>query len=359
MSFLPRSPRLPSGRRGVALAATSLLTAACGLPTEIPQVDQTWIVPPSSTTIAVASLLPSGVGILPDSSAFTLTVSPVTVTRALSADCASCAAANGTTVPKPAFVATASVSTPLPTDIASATLTGGSLKLDLTNNYNFDPLRPSATAFGYVVITIANGGTIIGRDSLDGATSSFAPGTTHSGFIPIAGTITSASPITVTVTINSPAGDPITIDASRTIVATATPSNLRVASASLTVTNRQISASRVIDLTGVDDAIITHTTGGAILLDIANPFNVTGTVTVTLASPGVAPVTRTITLASGTSHPSVTLSGDEVRSLFGHVVTVTFSGPVSGSGPVTVTPKQVVTVTSRLELTLHTGTITP
>src|SRR5947208_1754771 len=95
-----------------AAAATAVL-GACTIPTDAPVTDVRWVVPAPTTRIAVASVLPAGVSILPDSSAFAIIVPPTTVTRQLSQDCAACVAANGLTVPKPAFQANASAATAL------------------------------------------------------------------------------------------------------------------------------------------------------------------------------------------------------------------------------------------------------
>jgi hypothetical protein len=347
-----RTGRLRTG----LIVPAALALGACEFPTSVPQVDQRWIVPPQTTTIAVGSLLPAGVRFVPDSSAFTIDLTPSTVTRPLSADCPQCAAANGTRIPKPAFIATATVGSPLPTDIASAMLSGGTLDLSFTNNYTFDPLRPSASAHGYLVVTVMNGSTILGRDSVDGAAFSLAPGATLLRSIPLAGAISSASPVTVTASVNSPAGDSVTMDASRTIVALATPSNLRVPTATVNVVNRIVGSSTVSDLGSVDATITSHLTDGALLLDVVNPFTVGGTLGVRFSGPGIAPIDKAVALAPGTTHPSIALTQAELQTLFGHVVTVSFSGPVNGTaGPVSITPKQVVVVTSRLDVGIHTG----
>lgn len=357
MPHLDRTARRrTTAPRALALAAATLALAACDLPTAVPQVDQRWIVPPQTTTIAVASLLPAGVRILPDSSAFTIDLTPAAVSRPLSADCAQCAAANGTRVPKPAFTATASVGTPVPADIASATLAGGTLDLAVTNNYTFDPLRPSATARGYLVVTVTNGSVLLGRDSVDGAAVALAPGATLLRSIPLAGAVSGSAPVTVTATISSPAGDSVTMDASRTLVARGTPNNLRVPTASVNVVNRAVLSTSTSDLSGVDATVTSHLTGGALLLDIVNPFNVGGTLAVVFSGPGISPISKTVALAPGTTHPSIVLSQDELRALFGHVVTVQISGPVNGTaGAIAITPKQAVVVTSRLDVSLHTG----
>ena len=154
---------------------------ACGLPTEVPKapiLDVRWVVPTQSSRISVASLLPNGVTILPDSSGFTVAVPNSTVTRTLSQDCSACVATNGLTAPQPAFVATASLSSSLPAEITSSVLVGGALQVVMSHNYTFDPLRPNAAAAGargYAVITVSDGSTVIGNNSINGATTGFGP----------------------------------------------------------------------------------------------------------------------------------------------------------------------------------------
>jgi hypothetical protein len=356
------SARRRVGGRSRALASVAALSlmAACDIPTQAPILGSRWVVPSKSTTIAVASLLPTGVSIAPDSSGFTLTAAGGSVTRSLSQDCASCAAANGAIVPKPAFVVNASASTSLPGEIASATLTGGMLQFVVRNNFTFDPLRPSATARGYAVITVSNGATVIGRDSLNGADVALAAGGSLTRSIPLAGTVTGSSPVTVSLKLDSPAGDNVQMDASRTIVITATPTNLKVATAAVSVVNRQISSSSTIDLTDIDNTVSDKVQSGSLLLGITNPFTVGGTLTVSLAAAGGATITKSITLATGTSSPKIDFNKTELAALLGRNVTLTFSGPVNGTaGSVTVSPKQAVVVTSRLDLNLEVGRSTP
>ena len=202
----------------VALAAL----AACEIPTAIPQVDERFIAPPQSTTIGVASLLPAGVRLTPDSSAFIVDLPRASLARPLSADCPACAASNGTSVAKPAFVATVALSAALPADIVSAELTAGGVQLVVQNNYTFDPLRPSATARGFVVVTVMNGAVVLGRDSVNGATAALPAGGTLVRNIALSGVINGSSPVTVTLRLVSPAGDPVQMDAGRTLVDRAT-----------------------------------------------------------------------------------------------------------------------------------------
>lgn len=359
------TPTCPRTRPALIVAlATLVLTGACTIPTDAPVTDVRWVVPGTSTSIAVASYLPSGVTILPDSSGFTVSIAPVSVTRALNQDCPACVAANGLTAPKPAFVGVASASTNLPASLNSATLSSGTLQLVVKNNYNFDPLKPSASsaaATGFAVITVTNNGTQIGKDSVNGATTTLAPATSLTRSIPLSGVVTGTQPVIVTMTLNSPAGDPVTIDASRTIVITATPQNIVVPTASIAVVNKPISSSSTEDLSSVDSSITRHIQTGAIDLAITNPFSATGNLTLTLTPDQGAAIVKAVAIANGNSSVVVPFTGAELQRLLGHNVTINYSGTVSSStgGFISVTPKETMLVQSHFDLSLELGTVTP
>ena len=136
--------------------------AACDLPipTSAPSYDTEWNIPGKSTTISVNTLLPGGVTATSDNSAFQIAVSPSTstFTRHLGQDCPACGLANGVTVPKPAFSGGGSENFALPATMSSATLVKDTLRVAVRNGFNFDPIRPSASARGYVVIRVTSGG---------------------------------------------------------------------------------------------------------------------------------------------------------------------------------------------------------
>jgi hypothetical protein len=346
-----------ASRPGGALSLIPLLAllGARDIPTAVPQVEQRWIVPAPSTTIAASSLLPAGVSILPDSSGFAVTLQPITITRALSQDCSSCAAANGTTVAKPAFTVSASASTPLPSGLDTAIIAAGSLQVVVKNNYTFDPLRPSATSFGYAVVMITENGSIIGRDSVNGATVALPAGATLSRSIPLSGIVSAGQPVKVQVTLFSPAGDPVQMDASRTLVVTATPAGIQVTNPWIFVNAQQVISNNALDLSGIDAAITKRVDAGTLLLDVSNPFGVTGALTVQLSAASVPTITKSLALTSGVSHPSIAFTQAEIQQLLGRNLTLTMSGPLSSAGAIPVTPREAVVVTTDLDLTLHTG----
>ena len=339
------------------------LLGACGLPDGYPSapiLDLRWVVPSQSTRITVGNLLPAGVTILPDESGFTISVASASVTRTLSQDCAACVAANGLTAPKPAFVASASIATAVPVDIASATLTGGTLQVVVNNGYTFDPLYPNpiaGTPTGYAVITVSNGGTVIGKDSVNGATTKLPAGGSLTRSIPLSGTITGSAPLTVSLSLTSPAGEPVLIDASRSITVTATPTSVRVANANVAVVNRSVNSSSTIDLSGVDSTIVRRVQSGSLLLTIVNPFTVSSaSLTVKLTPQGGATLTKSVPLATGNSTAKIDFTAAELKSLLGKVVSISYSGAVNATaGAVNISPKQAVVVTTRLDINLQVG----
>lgn len=355
--------RLSAGVIRVCSAAILVSAVACGIPTSIPDsplIDVRWVVPSQSSQITVDKLLPSSVSIvLPDSSGFNVSASAASVTRLLSQDCSACVALNGLTAPKPAFVANATATTSLPAEISAATVIGGSLLVTVKNNYTFDPLRPNPTAGtpnGYAIITVSNGTSVVGRDSVNGATTTLPAGTTLTRTIPLAGAITGAQPLTIAMSLNSPLGEARFIDASKTIVVTSTPSALKVANVTVSISNKTISSSDTTDLSQIDSTIITHVQGGAIIVSLANPFTVAGNLTMSFTPAGGVTITKTVPLAAGNTTPApIAFTKAELKSLLGHQVFVTYSGVVNSPTPVNVSPKQVVVLTTKLDLTVQLG----
>jgi hypothetical protein len=286
--------------------------------------------------------------------AFVLSLGATTFSQTLGQMCgAVCTVVNGQTVPKPAFTTSFGSTISLPANVAAATLSGGQISVVLTQNLGFDPLRPSSTARGYVVVTATSGSVTLAKDSIPGETTPFASGSTLTRTLSPVGAV--SGPITVDVKVFSPAGDPVTVDVSRSVSVTATPVQLRVSQASVSVTNLSVTGQQAtLDLGSVDQAVSDHTKAGALLLDIANPFGVGGTMNVVINAPGAA-ITKQLTLsASATSTARVELTGSEIQSILGkNPVTVTVRGTVSSpSGTATVRPGQTVSIGTRLELTI-------
>ena len=339
----------------VALAALT----GCDIPTAAPIVEQRWVVPGETSRITVASLLPTGVSILPDSSGFTLNADMAAVTRLLSDDCAECVIGNGLMGTKPAVLVRASMLSALASDISAATLTSGSLAMNVTNNYTFDPLRPNGNAapYGTATITVSNGATILGTMIIDGATESLpANGGVLTVNVPLAGGISGATPVSVAMSVNSPEGTAVMMDASRTIALNARPTNLRVSNAWISVAGRTLHSTSEMNFSEVGDGISNRAQRGALLLNIENPFLVTSALSVRLSPDSGAAIVKTVALGTGSTTRSIEFTKAELNRLFGRKVRITISGPAdASSGIINVSPKQAVVVKTRFDLTLSVG----
>lgn len=347
---------LQHARPGLGLAALALL-AACDFPTKAPNWDMTWNVPAKSTSISVNTFLPNGVTVTPSGTGFQTSVNAVTITRTLAGDCPACVAANGQTVPKPAFTSSGSGSATLPSAITTATLSGDTLFATIQNGYNFDPIRPGAGNNGFIVIQVTSGSTTIGKDSLNGATSSLAAGSTTTRKIPLSGNVSGASGVTVNVTVNSPAGDPVTINTAQSLTITgrggsATQGTVVFSSATVSLNNQTVTSTPTDLNLDISQDIRDRVQSGSLFLTIVNPFAITGNLTLTIAG-GPSPVTKTVALAAGTSNVRVDFSQAEIRSVLA-AKTLNFSGSIAGA--TAVTPGQQVSVSSRLQLTVTTKT---
>lgn len=342
-------------RAGLSLVAL-LSLVACDIPTGAPIYDTLWEVPGKSTSISVNTILPSGVTVSPDNSAFQVAVSPssISINRSLGQDCTLCNSLNGQSAPKPPFVGGGSANISLPSSVTSATLVRDTLTVTLSNGFNFDPIRPSAGNRGYLVVMVRNGTNVIGRDSVDGNNTAFPASTNLVRKIPLSGTVTGANGIQVSTSLNSPAGDNVIIDMTRTIGVTGSLGTFSVSAAQVSVANQSVSSSASdLDLKSIDSTITKRVGGGSLLLNVANPFNVTGNLTVNFAG-AATPIQKSVPLTGGASTPVITFTKSEIEALFGRQVSMTFSGNVNGSS-VTVTPGQVVSVASRLQVALTVG----
>ena len=351
----------------VLLAAAS----ACEVPTKLPIWDQTWVIPGDSTRFSVSELLPNTgeltMSNLNGQPVFALSVAaPAPISRSLGQVCSACAAANGTTVPKPAFTISDSTPVTLPADLVAATILSGGFTYTITNNFSFDPIRPSAAGapYGYFVIRVMNGTTLVALDSVDGSSVAIGKnGATLQRQLPLnvgggSLSITSSKPVEVYLTLNSPQGDAVTINTSQSFSVAIQPASIALSQAQVLVNNQTISAApTTVDLSSVSDqSIINRVQSGALHLSIDSPFGVQGTLNATFSVPGGAQIVKQIPLSAATTQSvDVPLTATELRSLLGHTASLTVSGSVnSPSGSVTLTPTQVLRVTSSFQITLST-----
>lgn len=348
-----RSSAALARARNFAAAAAALTLAACDFPTELPIFEPRLVVEAERTTLSVSQLLPSDVTI--SGSNFSLRIAtPAPQVRTLSSMCSACPPAGGTG-PKVEFTATIPSTTNLPSDVRTANLVSGSVAVTIANNLGFDPLRPPGGPNGSLVITVRSGTVTLGSVTY---TNPLPAGNTTLT-LPVTGTV--SGPITADAVLTSPAGGTspsefVTVSSSASITVSVAPASFLVSTATVGVTNKTVSVSSVtLDLSDIDADLADRVKEGALVLTIANPFGVTGTLNVTFT--GVSVGAKSIALAAGTSTQRIAFTGAEIKQLLGRDVVMNISGPVSGPATgVTVTPNQALNITSKLDLTLTTKT---
>jgi len=340
--------------------AIASLTGCIDLPTDSPIVDQRWLVPGDSATLSVDRVLPPTVTVV--GNAFQVVIPSVSTTQVLSQLCAQCTVGVGA-IPKPAFNATLTAAAALPSDVATATLVSGSVSVGVTNNLPFDPIRPSASARGFVIISLSNRGAVIGTDTISGASTALPPNSRVDRTIALRAGIVLNGAIDAQVRVVSPDGDPTVFASTQNISVQATPTNVRVSRATLLLTNRSVSATpTTVDLSGVDSAISDRTQGGALLVSVTNPFALRGSLTLTISAPGLTSISKPLRLDAGSAASTsqrLDFTRDEIRSLFGRSdLSLTVSGPVTGTGTggaVDVLPGTQAVMSTRFEVAVRVG----
>jgi len=354
-----------SAGRTTPLLALGVL-AACDIPTDAPKLEQEWIIPLAETTIEVVELLPDNVGLTGDESAFTVEVEPIAFQETLGTLCPACAGLDGLTVPKPAFTGDFTETVLLPEDVESVQVQEARIVVVARNRFTFDPLRPPGGNRGSFTLTLRDGsptGPILDEIVVDGEDTSFGPGATLTRELEYAGAVSSA--LALTVTVDSPAGGPepgnwVLVRLNDQIEATATPQDIEASSAVIDVSGRVFSFGVTeLDVEDVSDDIVDRVQEGTIQLDIVNPWSVGAILNLTIVGPTMAaPVVLIAAVpAASTSSVEVDFTQAELQSFLGRPdVVITGQGTVNqDAGTVTLTPGQILTVKSKLDLVILIG----
>lgn len=340
-------------RAPLAVGVGLLVLGGCDYPTEVPQIEQRWILAVESTSFGVDELLPTGVTV--QGANFSMSVDPFSTTQTLASVCASCPNSGGIPLPYPGFDAQFSVDQALPADVTGATLAGGTVQVSIQNGFSFDPIRLPSGATGTLTVTVTDGpgGATLGEVVVDGATESLPGGSTLTKTITLA-RASVGNTVTAVVDISSPAGssptDDTATDPSESLTVTATPSSILISSAMVSVAGETVEFDpQDVDTEDMDDAFTDRIQQGAIILDVTNPFGVSVSGSLVLGS-----VTKALNIpASGTSQVTISYTGDELRAILGQAgVQFSGGGTVSATGPVEVTPGQEVTLAAKLDFTL-------
>lgn len=337
-----------------------------------PGLVQTWNLPVATTRISVASLLPANVSIYstpasnpPDSSAFSINnINGVNLSRRVGAYCALCQALNGTTAPKPAFTINPDTGSTvsLPNDVVSAQLLGGTVSYTVNNGLSFDPLRVSANLTnpqGRIIIVVRSGSVVFARDTVKGETQTLPANTgsltrilnLQSG--PIANTIT------VDLEVQSPAGDNTFINANGLLGMSATVTGLRVGSVTVNVPTASLGSGtpEEVDVGDLDESMLERVIAGGLEMTVTNPFAVSGNMSAVFTTNPGPNISKSATLAAVTTPQVLSVSFDSAQMAriltSSPSATLSMTGTVSAPLPITVTPKQVISLSNRIIMKLR------
>lgn len=344
-------------RRILVLAA--LAVGACDLPTQPPMWEQTWMVAGEAITLGVAEVLPPGVTVTPDGSAFETTVPGTGVVATLGEMCADCRAVNGLIVAKPAFSDTLTVSTSLTEALVAASIAGDQFVLDMEHDLSFDPLRPSSAADaerGHLVIEISSGGAIVARDSISGNEQAFPAGAPLGAVLPIL-PVEVTGTLDVIMMIYSPAGDAVEIDTSDSLAVQLLPATITMSQATIEAGAIAVNAvAAELDVTGLDPALVSRVQSGALRLEIANPFEIQGNLSLDF-DVGAGTIRKSLPVAAGASSVLIEFAGAELQDLLAAgSVPVTAGGTLSApAGTLTLFPDDTLIMESLLELVILVG----
>lgn len=339
-----------AGRTSLAftlLLAPVLALGGCDVPTRPPVVEQRWMISVGETRLEVEELLPSGVSTT--AGAFRVELDPIGTGASLRELCPDCAPLDGETAVVPPFAGSFTADRRLPDEVEAATVTGGSIDLAIENGLSFDPIAGGGTMT--LSVAAGEGGEELGTVTLDGAQETLAPGTTTERTLPL-GEAVVEGPLHIRAHVEAAGGQVAEIDLDDRLDLSLQSGTLLVSSATIDVTNKSVSLETTeLDVQDVDAAVTERITGGALLLEVTNPFSigVRGTI-------DIAPTSRDFSIPSDEkSTVALRYSGDELRSFLGHEdVVLSGSGNLS-DGTITVRPDQEIFVDGTLDVTLEIG----
>lgn len=352
------------GRLAFLLAVAALW--ACDIPSSAPKLEQEWAFPLVSSSVAVGEFLPDAVDFTTDSSAFTVQIDPIGYEETLGNLCPTCAGLDGLTVPKPAFSGSFSEVVELPEDVASVQVQEGIVVVEARNGFSFDPIRPPGGARGSLTLTIREGGpsgVTLDEVVVDGEDFSFAPGASLSRELVYSGTIDES--ISVTVKVNSPAGglDPgnwVLLNLDDELEATATPEVVEASPIEIDVNGETYDLGAVdLDVEDIRESTVGKAQSGTLHLEVVNPWSIGAVLTLSINGPTMAePVVLIAPIpASPTSSVDIALSQADLQGFLGQpgVVLAGQGTADQNAGTVTVTPGQIMTIDTDLDVILLIG----
>jgi hypothetical protein len=206
---------------------------------------------------------------------------------------------------------------------------------------------------------IRSGSLVVGRDSVNGATTALPPGAVLNRTITLqTGNIGGTLGVDLTLT-SPPSDNNVPINSNALLGATMGVPDLRIATVRVNVVNRTLQnvGSDELPLDSLPENITKHVVRGGLDMTIVNPFNVNGNLDILFGYAPAQAITKSVSIVAGTGvRQFVTLDSAEMSALFNadQAVTLQVGGSVSSPGPVDLSPRQVLTLVNRLILTIRT-----
>jgi hypothetical protein len=332
------------------MTAGAAVMAGCEVPTTTPRFHTSFLLPGETAHVSIGELLPEGVSLSADGQAFLVDLDPLIISQTLGEMCEECEMLNGQFVPKPAFEADLDSETGLPTEIATAELSGGVISLRIDNDLNFDPLRPADNVFGSVTITVSSAGRVLSEEVISGTDHALpAGGALTRELVLAAGRI--EDPLSIVARVSSPRGDAVQMDSEDSLRIAGVPNNVRISEASVNLGERAFTVDSVeLDLSDVGDDMKDRTLGGAVIVEIDNPLGVTGRLD--LRIPGVG-IEKSVGISPGVHR--IEFSAAEMRSILGRTNVMELSGLVDAREGVRIRPADSIGIKTRIEIELEVG----
>jgi hypothetical protein len=339
--------RRPRGASlGLAAACCASFGAACDIPTDVPIVEQRWVLPLEAVTLEQSELLPEDVTIV--GSVYDVMVDPFTVTGDLSDVCPICVP-QPVPVPIPPFSGSFSAVGDFPPDVLEVDVESGQFTVQIDNQLEFDPLAEGGSVT--ILISGTGGGPTLATLTLESPTDALPPGEVTTRMVAMAGGVV-AGGFEAQVDIVSSGASSATVEADDEITVTVLTQALRVNSATITVDGLSATLTeQELDVGDLDEDIADGVLEGTIELGVSNPFGIAFDGTVQIAG-----IVRDVSIPTDpTSTVLLQFTGSELRSILtAEDGTLSGSGTISG-GPATVSPSTQLTIDPTIDVTLELG----
>lgn len=344
------------GRRTAAAAVLPLVLfgASCAVPTDAPIWDTEWTASAGEVSVTAADVLPSDVD--HEGSSFRMPLYPTTASFALSEFCPDCPAGQGS---KPAFDGIVTFESSSPVEVAGGIVTGGEVRLRVTHDWGFDPLRPGGSESGVLSVEIVDeSGQPLGAATLDGAVTDFPSGTSRELIVPVSSAVLQGSG-QARLRLASPAGGEAVLNPSAEMsVSVVEGSFLRASELDVHIGDEDVvSDPLALNLTDIDSDVQSRVRQGALVLITNNTLDLGVGGTLEVRPLQGASISKSLAIPKGEQLQRFDLSLSEIQSILGQLIDLRARGTIEGGegGIVRLRPEDRLDLRLDLELSVRIG----